>query len=271
MKFFSPGTALGSFPGRVAVRAEAQCLPYPQQEEDTVSTFAALYQEWASLAQSPTTTTALARWGTDDPTLARFATMAELVAFVERRGSPAASDTVLAALARRSPDDQLAARTLLQLLLPALCGLAKRHRWIGDVDERAQAVVAIAYERIRTYPFERRPRRIAANVAWDTTQRLLAERDRQRREPPLAGAEEAEEWPGPALDETSSATEELLELLGWARRRGHLNAQAIRLIALTRVADVAPAQLVPEFGSDPAGVRRRRNRAEQQLRAVAAA
>lgn len=252
------------------MRTQAQRLPYPQQEEDAVSTtFAALYQEWASLAQSAATTTALARWGTDDPTLARFATMAELTAFVERRGSPAASDTVLAALARRAPADQLAARALLQLLLPALCGLAKRHRWIGEADERAQAVVAIAYERIRTYPFERRPRRIAANVVWDTTQRLLAERDHQRREPPLAGPEDAGERAAPVPDE--SPTEELLELLSWAHQRGHLSPQAVRLIALTRVADVAPAQLVPEFGNDPYSVRRRRNRAEWQLRAVAAA
>ena len=234
-----------------------------------MSTFADLCQEWASLAQSPTSTRALAQWGSDDPALGQFTTMAELVTFMERRGSPAASDIVLAALARRAPDDQLAARALLQLLLPALCGLARRHRWIGEVDERAQAVVAIAYERIRTYPFERRPRRIAANVVWDTTQRLLAERDRHRREPPLAGTDGPGECAAPAPDE--SATDELLELLSWAHQRGHLSPQAVRLIALTRVADVAPAQLVPEFGSDPSNVRRRRNRAEWQLRAVAAA
>ncbi len=269
MRLFSPGRALGNFPGKVPGGIEAQRPPYLQQEEDAVSTFADLRQEWASLVQSPAATRDLARWGTEDPTLARFATMAELVAFVERRGSPAASDTVLAALARRAPADQLAARTLLQLLLPALCGLARRQRWIGEADERAQAVVAVAYERIRTYPFERRPQRIAANVVWDTTQRLLAERDRQRREPPLAGPE----GPGDcaAAAGVESATEELLALLTWAHQRGHLSSQAIRLIALTRVADVAPAQLVPEFGSDPASVRRRRNRAEWQLRAVAAA
>ncbi|MDP1805927.1 MAG: hypothetical protein Q8K72_12220 [Acidimicrobiales bacterium] len=234
-----------------------------------MSTFADLCREWASLAHSPATTRDLARWGSSDPILGRFTTMAELVTFVERRGSPGASDAVLAALARRAPDDQLAARALLQLLLPALCGLARRHRWIGDVDERAQTVVAVAYERIRTYPFERRPHRIAANVVWDTTQRLLAERERHRRQPPLAGREGPGECVAPTPGE--SATEELLELLSWARRHGHLSPQAIRLIALTRVADVAPAQLVPEFGSDPSNVRRRRNRAEWHLRAVAAA
>lgn len=235
-----------------------------------MSTFANLHQDWDSVAQSADTIRALAQWGSDDPVLARFSTMGDLVAFVERRGDPAASDSVLAALARRAPQDQLAARVLLQLLLPALCGLAKRHRWLGEADERAQAVVALAYERIRTYPIERRPRRIAANVVWDTTQRLLAERDRQMREPPLAGPEE--ECGGDrVLEEATSATDELLELLSWAHRSGRLSPQAVRLIALTRVADLTPAQLVPEFGRDPGGVRRRRNRAEWQLRAAAAA
>ena len=234
-----------------------------------MTTFVSLCRDWATLVTSAPMTQAVRRWAHEDEALAAFANATELVAYVERRGHPMAADRVLACLARRAPTDELAARTLLQLLLPGLGALARRHRWLGEPGERAQAVVAVAYERIRTYPFERRPQRIAANVLADTLQRLLAERDRQRREPPPADGDDIEGGTSPyEVGEPTSSTHELLGLLSWAGRSGHLDAQAVRLIALTRVADVAPSTLVPEFGSNADGVLRRRHRAESRLGAA---
>ena len=237
-----------------------------------MSTIASLGREWEALARSPALAAALQRWGQDDPTLAIFAVVGDLVEYVHCRDRhPADTDAVLAALAGKARTDDMAARTLLQLLLPGLAALARRHRWLGDPEERDQAVVATAFERIRTYPFETRPRRIAANVVLDTAQRLLAERDRQRREPPLSEGDERLEAYSPEPGEAASASEELLELLAWAHGRGHLSADAVRLIALTRVGGVAPAELVPQFGCDDYRVRRRRHRAECRLKEVARA
>jgi hypothetical protein len=242
--------------------------------------FATLSIEWADLVRSPAMSEALRGWALEDPRL-RFGTMGDLVAAVERRDDR--SHDVLAALAGRAPTDDLAARTLLQLLVPALSALARRLWALGDADERAAAVVATAYERIRTYPIERRPRHVAANVVWDTTQRLLASISRQAPnrkvrgvavdESGALGREQCDDergrcWGRSELDEPASAAEELIGLLAWARRRGHITADAAELIALTRVADVPAAALAPRFGRDAQGVRRRRLRAECALKAA---
>ncbi len=142
----------------------------------TQTLFALLDADWATLAPTPLP----ARWR-DDPALAAHDTLADLVAVTERRADPAASDRILAALVRRAADDadaddvadDLAARTLLQMLLPGAKALARRLLWLGDPAERAAAVVACLYEQIRTYPFRRRPARVAANLLGDTRQRLL--------------------------------------------------------------------------------------------------
>ncbi len=228
--------------------------------------FASLSAEWAQLACSAPMSQALQRWAEGDARLG-FATAAELVAAVEARDDR--SHDILAALAGLAPTDDLAARTLLQLLMPALCGVARRLRFLGDHDERASAVVATAYERIRTYPIERRPRHIAANLVWDTTKRLLSTAPPRQ----ATGTEGWELTDQPVshsveMGEPSSATDELMELLTWAQRHGHLSADSAELIALTRVADVSAATLAPRFGRDAQVVRRRRQRAEGALKAA---
>jgi hypothetical protein len=228
-----------------------------------VSLFASLSAEWAQLACSVPMSRALQRWAEGDSRLA-FATAAELVAAVEARDDRC--HDVLAALAALAPTDDLAARTLLQLLMPALCGVARRLRFLGDHDERASAVVAIAYERIRTYPIKRRPRHIAANLVWDTTKRLLATAPPRQ----ATGTQLTDQTASLPVEmgEPSTATDELMELLTWAQRHGHLSADSAELIALTRVADVPAATLAPRFGRDAQVVRRRRQRAEGALKAA---
>ena len=89
------------------------------------------------------------------------------------RPHPADADRVLLALVRRAvAGDALAARVLLQLLLPGTRALARRWWALGDADERAAAAVTAVYHRIRRYPIERRPGRVAANILLDAAQEL---------------------------------------------------------------------------------------------------
>ena len=62
--------------------------------------------------------------------------------------------------------DELAARTLLQALLPGIVSFARRSA-VGDPSVAIGEMVSIAWERIRTYPLHR-PGSVAANVLWDT-------------------------------------------------------------------------------------------------------
>jgi len=242
--------------------------------------FALLDDDWTALAPTPLPV----RWH-DDAALAAHQTLADLVAVTERRADPAASDRVLAALVRRAADepaDELAARTLLQMLLPGAKALARRLVWLGDPAERAAAVIAGLYEQIRTYPFERRPARVAANLLGDTRQRLLhaagasagadggrvvelslEELAEQGGLPEPAGAAAMAGAPEP------SPAEELLALLAWAVDDGHLTGAQARLIGESRIADIPCEELGAAAGLRAHSLRRRRQRAEHILRHAA--
>lgn len=100
------------------------------------------------------------------------ATLDQLEQYV-RAASPGDADRVLVILVAGAVGGEVpAARVLLQPLLPGARRLA-RHWWIlGDQDERAAATVAAVYQRIRCYPLERRPGRVAANVLMDAALEL---------------------------------------------------------------------------------------------------
>jgi hypothetical protein len=100
-------------------------------------------------------------------------TLADVETYVRRAG-PADADNILLALVTRvvDHDDALAARVLLQLLIPGTRNMARRWWALGDPDERAAAAVTAVYTRIRTYPLARRPGRIAANILLDAQREL---------------------------------------------------------------------------------------------------
>ncbi len=175
--------------------------------------FDALDREWAVLVVSPAIRSALRRWS-DDPVLSRYQDLGALIR-VLRRGArdPEYTNRILAALIRRAAVDDLAARTTLQALIPGLFNVTKR---LGGavIDEELEAqVLTEAFDRIRHYPLERRPRAIAANVIQDVFGRVC--RARQRAGDHVAdAAAPVEPPPDPSL--------EICELVDDALRAGHL-------------------------------------------------
>jgi hypothetical protein len=130
---------------------------------------AALEREWDALA-SGALTQRLRQWAQEEPVLAPFATAQVLLRSLRRlRGKHDFENAILAALLRQARTDPLAARVVLHALLPGLKGVAGR--LLLEVAERQQLwslLLARAWEEIRTYPLEQRPRRIAANLLLDT-------------------------------------------------------------------------------------------------------
>jgi hypothetical protein len=141
-----------------------------------------LEAEWPALAAGPVAAR-LRTWAQAEPALAGFATPQQVLRHLLSRGSThPTKDAVLAALVRQARSDPLAARFVLQALLPGLKGLAGR--LLLEADERDEvwsALLAHCWERIRRYPLERRPARIAANTLLDTLQKTTRELKRQRR------------------------------------------------------------------------------------------
>jgi hypothetical protein len=228
-----------------------------------------LDREWATLSTSVAATRALEAWSLD-PTLSGFGDLGEVVARLHRRGRPEEADRILLALLRRAPEDPLAARTVLQAMMPGLKSLMSAYRLTGDSEEVATAVVEAAYERIRHYPCDRRPARVAANLIWDTRQTLwrAAQKEGARLGPlePITEqmADELPDLTGP------SPTQELVDLVVETVRRGWLPRPGARIILLTRMADASVDELAAEAGAKPQTLRQLRRRSEAVLTAAVA-
>lgn len=231
------------------------------------SVFSQLDREWIALARRPATAADLAR----ACELAGVAGPAELVKAIRRAG-PEDADSVMAHLAGQARDGcDVAARALLQLLLPGTCRLAARWWALGSTEERAAAAVAAVYDRIRRYPLDRRPARIAANILLDANQdlaraarRIVAERQRTAPvEPRLLLAQLREPEP--------TAAEELREVVEDAIDAGLVPAHWAALIVATHVEGDDLPSIAQRTGTPVRTLQWRRRRAEAALAAEAAA
>jgi hypothetical protein len=232
-----------------------------QHEEDPMNkTLAALDREWAELDRSPATGEAVGRWAHEEPALAGLPTLG---AILTARTDPGAAQAILAALARLAVDDDLAARTLLQALVPGLVRLASRA--CADDPLALDELISLAWERIRTYP-TRRPGSVAANVLWDVRKRY---RKHRLVEVPAGFA-------APASDETSPSAEEIVlgrcvvEEIVAAQRSGVISVAALRLILRTRLHDVPLGTAAADHHATSAQANCIRWRAERRLRLVLA-
>ena len=229
-----------------------------------VSVFDLLEREWVAL-------------GADDRAARRLPevcaaaggarTLAGVELFVRRAGG-ADADRVLVALAARAVEGEaLAARVLLQLLLPGVRRLARTWWALGDAEERAAAAVAATYDRIRRYPLARRPQRVAANVLMDAA----ADLRRAARSAALA-ADSGRPAPGwdaggwdPAAVEAVHPSVELAEVLVDAVADGLVSHADAELIAASRIAGTSLREIARRRGAKLRTLQWRRKRAEAVL------
>ncbi|MFV0406570.1 MAG: RNA polymerase sigma factor [Propioniciclava sp.] len=123
--------------------------------------------DWAALL--PSTCPVPITWVADCQELAAVATLDDIFFAIWKY-----PDAIMLALLRRQrAGDTLAGRTVLQAMLPKAVRLA-----IRDPEASLSDVIALMWERISTYPLERRPQRIAANLALDTLKSVVAARAR---------------------------------------------------------------------------------------------
>jgi DNA-directed RNA polymerase specialized sigma24 family protein len=225
--------------------------------------FQQLDEEWARITRSPAAGERLAEWTESSPVLAGLGDLDAVVQHANRRGQAHESDRILFALAQRAGADDLAARTLLQAVMPGMRWLARRYHHVASAagEDPPSLVIALTYERIRTYPFGRRPSRIAANVLFDTRQRL--QRGVGRPGPAIVALESLPFEPAD-VDESS---DESCELLDHAVAQRVIAADDAELIAMTRLGDLPVAELAADLGCPAQTLRRRRRRAEMRIAA----
>jgi RNA polymerase sigma factor (sigma-70 family) len=137
------------------------------------SLLARLDREWQALNQRPAVLRRAAGWGLG----IEFASLDEVVAAAgyrpaggervcDRDPSSAAANEVLRLLLAAARTDDVAARVVLQRLLPGVVGTARRwgaHRQGGSMDAFDEMLSA-TWMVIREFPTERRSRHLAASV-----------------------------------------------------------------------------------------------------------
>jgi hypothetical protein len=221
----------------------------------TSSVFEILEREWVRLRHGKG---AARRLGEVCAMAGGATTLGEVEAFV-RTASPEDADGVLLALVRRAvTGDELAARVLLQLLLPGTRNLARRWWALGDHEERAAAAVTAVWQRICRYPVARRPGRVAANILMDAARELRRAVPRvvTLLEEPTRTAEE------PAAEH---AAIELAEVLMDAVDDGVLDRDDAMLIARSRIAGHRVADIAAHRELGSRTLWDRRQRAERAL------
>jgi len=221
-----------------------------------------LERDWRRELNSPRLRSRFQEWRETDPSLSRFEDAVGLVRFLRGTGSPAEKDAVLCALLTRTRAEPLAGRVVLQAMLPGLKKLAGRV--LTDSREREElwsALMACAWERIRTYPIERRPRKVAANLQLDCLRGTLRS---------LAGARSPDgtvlAWRLPEELEAPARCEgDVDSLLIQATVAGAVSEEEAELILRTRIDGIPLRVLARSRGVKFDTLKHRRNRAERRL------
>jgi hypothetical protein len=168
---------------------------------------------------------AVARWAAVHPALAGCRDLGDVEAAVA--GDRA--DAVLLALLRLAHDgDGLAGRVVLQLMLGKAIRIAGGHAGRDSRECLEHAAVAALWTVIATYPTERRPTKVAANIAMDTlgavSRELAHRRAETPTEPDTLAAVLGSAPAGPAGDV------DLAELLAWAVDAGAITTADAALL-----------------------------------------
>lgn len=175
-------------------------------------------------------------------------------------------DQYLLLLVQRAAHDELAARIVLQRILPPLLAIARRRGRIirGGIDEALTETLSHAWELIRTYPVERRPAKVAANLVRDAEYFAFVRNSRKKTiVVDIKPADELERLAEPAQEGTAS--DELWRLLHEADQKGMTHK---RLDVLRRLANGDSFELVAaDYGVAIRTVRTWRKEGITELRA----
>lgn len=185
-----------------------------------------LVAEWAALAIKSSVLRHVNEWGLPGGPLTQLDQVLERCGF----GHDAVyseGDRCLAQVIARASHDELAARIVLQRILPPLIAIAARRGRIvkGGFNEAFSTTLGHAWILIRTYPLDRRPAKIASNLVRDAEYHAFVREARLKRvsecsltervittQPTTTPAVEADEL-REVIDESRSLTRQQKEIV----------------------------------------------------------
>lgn len=232
--------------------------------------FDALDAEWALLCRRHRRTSVVADWARQRPALASAVRLADVIppAGVDRRSYCDA----LAALA--AAGDDLAARALLQLLVPGLVRLAARWRWqLDGMTAAGWDVIARAGLHIARLANTEITGSVAGWLLRSVERDLIDDCRRARRtgndlavdDPTGDTAPLTSRHQAPSAEDAAFAGPLVWSALSDATRRGALSSESARVVLLHATGHSLP-ELARRTGTSRATVYRLRDRGHAQLR-----
>jgi DNA-directed RNA polymerase specialized sigma24 family protein len=198
-----------------------------------------------------------------EPALARFPDAGALVRFMREPASRVEKDAVLGALLSWARDEPLGARVVLETIRPGLLNLSARlMRNAREKEELRSIVLLAAWEVIRRYPLEHRPRRVAANLLLDTLKATLVELGRQSEWSAMRSFATVEAEASSVPEEIDRDVDGLLER---AVAAGALSPEEAEVILSSRFDGIDLAELARAAGVSYNAMKVRRQRAERRL------
>lgn len=222
-----------------------------------------LQTQWEEITQS-TASLARARPWFPDADIDSLDDVLTLVGFHGRRVDPE-SDARLLHLVTLAHTDDLAARVVLQRILPGLVAVAiRRTRYCtGLVHEVFSDLAAAAWLLVRSYPVERRPAKVAVNLLRDAEYQVFV----QRRRRLVTRSERITAWvPDTPVPDDDHAGTLVVDALRRARDCG-MPDHDLRLLA-ELASGRHPEQVAASLGCSARTVRNRRAVVTRALRAA---
>lgn len=220
-----------------------------------------LEPDWRRMLGGPLLRSRFAHWQACEPALAQFDDAKALIGCLRNQSVNIDRDAVLCALLRQAGKDPIAGQVVLVAILPGMKNLAGRV--LVDAREREElwsALLACAWELIRSYPVQRRPRRVAANLLLDCLRQTLRA---------LAGARpQVTSFASRALagpDPFDTDERDVDALLAEATAAGAISSEEAELILATRIDGVLLSVLARSQRVRFDTLKHRRYRAERRL------
>lgn len=239
----------------------------------TVNPFEGLDREWKAMAGGPSARRAMRAWAAQVPEFAGFDTPAELVAQIGRMGNPDRSCLLLAHLLVLAGENPLAARAVLQAVIPGLRRAAGR-RWRMASNEGpwfsygeiATDTVSAGWEAIRSRAGERHehPARIIVRFVEGRLRRIHHTWRDTHRDVAILSDESAATQS--AVDAACDTERQALSLITDAVHNGALKASETSILIATAVQGHTVAEVERVLGWAPKSGYRVLHRARQAIR-----
>jgi hypothetical protein len=225
---------------------------------------AQLQREWDRLRSRPIIVDRARRWGVTDCVFDDLDALLALAGF--RTVATDETEAVLRRLVIRAADDELAARVVLQRVLPGLLALVRRRQSrLGD--DMLEHLVAAAWIAIRTFAPSRRPACIAAALIGQADHACFCRPGRRKSTSEVSF--DPARVTGMPDERRVSACEELAGVLAEARAAGVPSTDLELVRHLLRTG--SPSQVARDLQVTARTIRNRRDRVTLRLRQAALA